>query len=97
MAEIVGTPTVEDRLERIESMLVRLVEQQTVREWYSIEQFAEILGKSKFTVREWARLGRIHAKKQKSGRGAYACWAISRDELMRYQCDGLLPEHRSPV
>jgi len=83
--------TVEERLEKIESMLVSLVGQQTIREWYSVEQFAEIVGKSEFTVREWARLGRIHAKKQKSGRGAYACWTISHDELMRHQREGLLP------
>ncbi len=83
--------TVEERLERIETMLVRLVDQQTVREWYSVDQFAEIVGKSEFTVREWARLGRIHAKKRKSGRGAYASWVISHDELMRYQREGLLP------
>ena len=83
--------TVEERLERIESMLVTLVEQQTVREWYGIDQVAQIVGKSEFTVREWARLGRIRAVKQKSGRGAYASWVISHAELLRYQAEGLLP------
>ena len=82
--------TVEERLERIESMLVTLVEQQTVRDWYSVDQAAQLLGKSAFTVREWARLGRIHANKRKSGRGAHASWVISHEELLRYQRDGLL-------
>ncbi len=84
-------PTVEDRLERIESMLVTLVEQQPVREWYSTDQVAQVLGKSEFTVREWARLRRIRAEKRKSGRGAYASWVISHNELTRYQREGLLP------
>jgi len=84
-------PTVEERLERIESMLISIVERQVVREWYSVEQLAQIVGKSEFTVREWARLERIRAKKQRSGRGAYASWAISHEELLRYQCEGLLP------
>ena len=83
--------TVEERLERIESMLVSLVEQQTVREWYSVEQFAEIVGKAEFTVREWCRGQRIAARKKKSGRGAHASWVISHDELLRYQREGLLP------
>jgi len=83
--------TVEERLERIESILVSLVEQQTVRDWYSTDQVAQILGKAEFTVREWARLGRIRAQKRKSGRGAYASWAVSHDELLRYQAEGLLP------
>lgn len=83
--------TVEQRLERIEAMLERLVSQQTVREWYSTDQVAEILGKSEFTVREWARLGRIVASKRRSGRGAYTSWAISHAELMRLQREGLLP------
>lgn len=83
--------TVEERLARIESMLTSLVDQQTIREWYSTLQVAQRLGKSEFTVREWARLGRIRAVKRKSGRGAYASWAISHDELLRLEREGLLP------
>ena len=83
--------TVEERLEHIESMLASLIEQQTVREWYSTDQVAQIVGKSEFTVREWARLKRIRAEKRRSGRGAHASWAISHAELLRLQREGLLP------
>jgi len=83
--------TVEERLEHIESMLTTLIEQQTVREWYSTDQVARLVGKSEFTVREWARLKRIRAEKRSSGRGAHASWAISHAELMRLQREGLLP------
>lgn len=88
--------TVEQRLERIEEMLVRLVSQQTVREWYSTDQVAQLVGKSEFTVREWARLGRIHAQKARSGRGSHEGWRISHAELLRLQREGLLPIARRP-
>lgn len=84
-------PTIEERLDRIESMLHALVKQQTVREWYSTDQVAQIVGKSEFTVREWARLKRIEASKRRSGRGAHAAWVISHAELLRLQKEGLLP------
>lgn len=83
--------TVEERLENIEAMLVVLVERQQVREFYEIEEFARLVGRDRFTVREWARHGRIRAEKKLSGRGAHAQWAVSHDELLRYRREGLLP------
>jgi len=79
----------EERLERIEAMLVALVERQQVREWYSVDEFARVVGRSEFTCREWCRHGRISAEKKSSGRGAYAAWAISHSELQRFQREGL--------
>jgi hypothetical protein len=79
-----------ERLEKIEAMLGALVERQQVREWYSIDQFARIAGRAELTCREWCRLGRINAEKKHSGRGAYAAWVISHEELQRYQREGLL-------
>jgi hypothetical protein len=84
----------DERLSRIEAMLTLLVEREQIRDWHSVEQFARLVGKAPFTVREWARLGRIHAEKRRSGRGAHAGWVISHDELLRYQREGLLPENR---
>jgi hypothetical protein len=83
--------TVEERLEKIESLLVVLVERQQVREWYSVEEFARIVGRAEFTCREWCRNSRIKAEKKDSGRGAYASWTISHAELLRFQREGLLP------
>ncbi|HYT91679.1 MAG TPA: helix-turn-helix domain-containing protein [Gemmataceae bacterium] len=83
--------TVEDRLDRIERLLTCLVERQTMRDWYSTDQFAQIVGKAEFTVREWCRQGRIHAEKRRSGRGAHPAWVISHEELQRFQREGLLP------
>lgn len=79
------------RLDRIEAALVALVERQTIKDWYSIEEIAQLLGKAEFTVREWARHGRIHAAKKGSGRGKHQSWVVSHQELMRIQRDGLLP------
>ena len=83
--------TLEKRLENIEAMLNVLVGRQQVREWYSVEEFARIVGRAEFTCREWCRLGRIRAEKKKSGRGAYASWVVPHAELLRYQREGLLP------
>ena len=86
--------TLEKMLEKIVALLVVLVDRQAVKEFYEIEEFAKLVGKSCFTVREWARLGRIRADKKLSGRGAYARWVVSHAELLRYQKEGLLPIRR---
>lgn len=86
--------SIEERLEKIEAMLAVLVERQTVREWYTTEQVAQLVGKAEFTVREWCRNARLKAEKRMSGRGAYPQWVISHAELLRYQREGLLPFQR---
>jgi hypothetical protein len=92
------SPALEERLDRIESMLVVLVGRQTVKDWYSVEEFARLAGKAEFTVREWCRLGRINAEKKYSGRGAHTAWVIAHTELLRYQREGLLPRsHRTAI
>jgi hypothetical protein len=87
--------TVEERLEKIEALLAVLVERETAREWYTTEQFAQLVGKAEFTVREWCRHGRVRAEKRMSGRGAHPAWVIGHAELLRYQREGLLPARRS--
>lgn len=71
-----------------------LVNQRTVKDFYSVEEYAALVGKSEYTCREWCRRGRIRATKKGSGRGKYQSWAISHEELLRYQKEGLLPEVR---
>jgi hypothetical protein len=85
-----------ERLDKIEALLVALVERETAKAWYDIDEFAHRVGKACFTVREWARLGRIKGEKRTSGRGAHAAWVISHEELLRYQREGLLPLRRPP-
>ena len=75
--------------------LTTIVKKSEQREWYSTQEFAELVGKAEFTVREWCRLGRIRGKKQSSGRGPNQAWAISHAEIERYRKDGLL-ERQQP-
>jgi hypothetical protein len=82
---------ISERLQRIETMLESLIEQRTAKDWYTTTEIAGILGKSEYTVREWCRLGRIHASKRQYARGAYPEWRISHDELTRIKNEGLLP------
>jgi hypothetical protein len=80
-----------ERLDRIEGLLASLVERETVKDFYSTDEFARLIGKAEFTVREHCRLGRLNASKRLSGRGAHPSWVLSHDELLRYRRDGLLP------
>ncbi len=83
------------RLDRIEVHLAEMrdlmASQKTIKDWYTTKEFAALLGKAEFTVREWCRLGRVRAEKRQSGRGKHPAWVVSHDELLRYQRDGLLP------
>jgi hypothetical protein len=81
-----------DRLDRIEEALRLLVEQRTVKEWYTTSEMAKLLDKAEFTVREWCRLGRVRAQKKRCGRGAASEWIVSHEELTRIRNEGLLPE-----
>jgi hypothetical protein len=84
------------RLDKFEALLGQLVRQRTVKDWYDVEEAAQLLGKAEFTVREWCRLGRIRAQKRRSGRGAFPAWVIAHEEVLRYQREGLLPT-RTPA
>jgi hypothetical protein len=79
------------RLDSIEGMMAALVERQVVKDWYNTQEFARLVGKAEFTVREWCRLGRIGGEKRQSGRRAHPAWVISHEELLWYRRNGLLP------
>lgn len=80
------------RLARIETALATLIEQKTIKEWYSTYEVGSILAKAPFTVREWCRLGRIQAEKRMCGRGGSQEWMIAHEELVRLQNHGLRPD-----
>ena len=83
-----------ERLDRIETVLQQLTTQRLMKEYYSTSEVAKLVKRSEFTVREWCRLGRIAAEKRACGRGRSKEWMIPHDELLRFQCEGLLPiEH----
>jgi Helix-turn-helix domain len=82
-----------ERLNRIEAVLTQLVHDRASKEYYTTDEVATILKKRPFTVREWCRLGRIHAEKRECGRGAASEWLISHLELVRIQNHGLLPSN----
>jgi hypothetical protein len=89
--------TVEERLAKIESLLVVLVERQQAREWYTTGEFAQAVGRAEFTIREYCRLGKLRAEKRQSGRGAHRQWVLSHAELERYRRNGLLPAERIEI
>ncbi|GAB5405693.1 MAG: hypothetical protein Aurels2KO_39240 [Aureliella sp.] len=61
------------------------------KEWFTVAETAELLGKQPFTVREWARCSRISAVKRPCGRGRSSEWVFHRDAIEQYMNEGLLP------
>ena len=85
------TDGVAERLDRIEALMRQLVGKEPTKEWYTTAEAAKHLGKRPFTVREWCRLGRVHAEKRVCGRGFDSEWMIAHEELDRIRNHGLLP------
>src|SRR5437899_2717695 len=79
------------RLQKIESAVEVLTDHKTVKDWYTTTEAARLLGRARFTVREWCRHGRIEAAKRDCGRGISSEWVISHEELTRIRNHGLLP------
>ncbi len=78
-------------LESLGQIKDRIRDDSHAKEFYTPAEVAEMLGKATFTVREWCRLQRIHARKRETGRGDAEEWEISRSEVERYRNHGLLP------
>jgi hypothetical protein len=83
--------TIDERLQKIEALLVVLIEGQQVQDWYTTREFARLVGKAEFTIRQYCRQGRLRTEKRQNGRGAHPAWVISHTELERYRRHGLLP------
>lgn len=77
------------QLERIESLLTKLMQHKTQKEWYTTAEVAELTGRAEFTVREWCRLGRVAAEKEVHGRKRE--WRIKHEELQRILNHGPRP------
>ena len=83
------------RLREIKQSLDELKAEKLAKDWYTVEEFAKRVERESYTVREWCRRGRIKAQKQGYGRGRHEFWAISHQELLRYEREGLLVENLS--
>lgn len=89
------TPTVEDRLAHIESLLGQLLQlassQQAPKDWYTTTEVATILGRAQYTVREWCREGRVPAQQRRARRGNGLEWIISHEQLELLKAEKLRP------
>ena len=83
------------RIEVIESTVMEIREllanPEPQKDRYTVAEVAQKLSRADFTVREWARLGRVYASKRACGRGPTQEWIISAEEVERIQNEGLLP------
>lgn len=74
------------KLERIEALLRR----NTMKAYYTVEEFAALVNRAPFTVRQWCNLGRINAERSRTQSGPSHRWTISQLEYERFQREGLL-------
>jgi hypothetical protein len=79
---------------RIGELRDLLLDQRTVKDFYTTHEIAKVVGKAEFTVREWCRLGRVVASKRACGRGKFQEWIVSHEELTRLRNEGLLPARK---
>lgn len=88
------------RLDRIETLLTEVIirsldriEQtfnvSVVQETYTVEQAAERLNRSEWTVREWCRLGQVPGARKVHGRGRKGEWRIPHESLIRIKNEGV--------
>ena len=82
----------DSRLGRIEVSLKKLSENRPNKEFYTVSEFAKLVNRAEYTVREWARLGRLRAEKTHGGRGRKAEWRFTQAEFNRFEAEGLFPE-----
>lgn len=80
--------------EQMEELSRRISTNSFSKEYFNVAETAKILEKNPYTVREWCRNARINALKTGSGRGESTEWRISKEEIARYQNEGLLPIKR---
>lgn len=85
------TEKMDELLSRVQWIQTTLKKQQPEKAAYSVGEFAKLVDRRPYTVREWCREGRIHATKLACGRGEECEWSISHAELLRYQTEKLLP------
>jgi hypothetical protein len=77
-------------VEEIKRELAEAVK-RSVKDWYTVEEFAGIVNRRDWTVREWCRLRRINAERLATRCGPCQKYKISHTELLRFRAEGLLP------
>lgn len=83
--------TIEETQTIILRRLDDLVSQRKMKDFYSVEEVAERVGRTPYQVREWLRVGRMNGVKRPVGRGRHKEWQVEHAELDRYLNHGLRP------
>ncbi len=83
-----------EMLARLEQRIESLLQRNVSKAYYTVDEFASLVGRRPFTVRQWCNLGRIYAERSMTHTGPSQRWAISHEEYLRFQRHGLFPLRR---
>ena len=87
LRELMGmVQSLKDQVESLAAQRYRSAQKDA----YTVEEAAEELKRSAWTVRQWCNRGQAQARKIR-GRGRTGEWRIPRAELLRLEQDGPLP------
>ncbi len=79
-----------DEVKLMRGQLNDLATRQTVKDYYSTEEFAERKSMKPKTVRDYCNEGRLKGEKQRRGHGRSKRWVIPHGELLRFEREGTL-------
>ena len=82
----------EELVKRLERMIEALVQAGIGKKYYTVDEFAELVDRAPFTVRQWCNFGQIRAERSMTRTGLSNKWTISAEEYVRFQREGLLPK-----
>ena len=85
-----------DEVKLMRGQLDDLVNRQTVKDFYTTEEFAKLKGMKPKTVRDYCNEGRLKGEKQRTGHGRSKRWVVSHDEMLRFEREGLLNPREQP-
>lgn len=79
-----------DEVRLMRGQLNDLVNRQTIKDFYTTEEFANLKKMKPKTVRDYCNEGRLKGEKQHTGHGRSKRWVVPHAELLRFEREGLL-------
>jgi excisionase family DNA binding protein len=74
-------------VDQLAGLVSKLLDRETMKEWYTVKEAAELTGFKEYTLRQCCNLGRIREEWRQKDRGER--WRIHRDAVEDIRNNGL--------